>query len=277
MLKIDSHQHFWTYNEEMTGWITPEMAVLRHDFMPDDLAPVLKESKIDGCVVVQVNQSKEENVFQLNNACSNDFVKAVVGWVDLQAADINEQLQELSIHDKLKGFRHILQGEQDRAMMLKPAFLNGIKALAKHNFSYDILINQDQLKYIPELVAKFPDQRFVLNHIAKPNIKEIDIDEWATGFKALGKFENLFCKVSGMVTEADWTSWKPGDFEPYLDVVFETFGSKRLMFGSDWPVCLLAADYANVVSLAESYVSKLTSNEQSLFWGGNAIEFYNLK
>jgi L-fuconolactonase len=277
MLKIDSHQHFWTYNEEMTGWITPEMAVLRHDFMPDDLAPVLKESKIDGCVVVQVNQSKEENVFQLNNACSNDFVKAVVGWVDLQAADINEQLQELSIHDKLKGFRHILQGEQDRAMMLKPAFLNGIKALAKHNFSYDILINQDQLKYIPELVAKFPDQRFVLNHIAKPNIKEIDIDEWATGIKALGKFENLFCKVSGMVTEADWTSWKPGDFEPYLDVVFETFGSKRLMFGSDWPVCLLAADYANVVSLAESYVSKLTSNEQSLFWGGNAIEFYNLK
>ncbi|HEX8607397.1 MAG TPA: amidohydrolase family protein [Pedobacter sp.] len=276
MLKIDSHQHFWTYNEEMTGWITPEMAVLRWDFMPDDLAPILKKSNFDGCVVVQVNQSREENVFQLNNAHNHDFIKGVVGWVDLQAEDIHEQLQELSSHDKLKGFRHILQGERDRALMLKPAFLNGIKALAKHNFSYDILIYPDQLKYITELVARFPDQRFVLNHIAKPNIKGSDIDAWTTEIQALEKYENLFCKVSGMVTEAVWTGWKAEDFEPYLNVVFETFGTKRLMFGSDWPVCLLAAEYANVVSLAEGFVSKLTSNEQSLFWAGNAIEFYNL-
>ncbi|MEJ7556736.1 MAG: amidohydrolase family protein [Pedobacter sp.] len=277
MLKIDSHQHFWTYKEEMTDWITPEMAVLRRDFMPKDLAPLLKESKIDGCVVVQANQSREENVFQLNNAHNHDFVKGVVGWVDLQGAEINEQLQELSCHDKLKGFRHILQGEKDRALMLKPAFLDGIKALAKHGFSYDILIYPDQLMFVPELVARFPDQKFVIDHIAKPNIKEGNIEEWSAGIKALQNYENLFCKVSGMVTEAHWTSWKPKDFEPYLDVVFETFGIKRLMFGSDWPVCLLAADYANVVSLTENYVSKLTTNEQSLFWGGNAIEFYNLK
>jgi L-fuconolactonase len=277
MLKIDSHQHFWTYNEEMTSWITPEMALLRRDFMPQDLASVLKGSKIDGCVVIQVNQGREENVFQLNNANNHDFVKGVVGWVDLQAADIYEQLQELSCYDKLKGFRHILQGEQDRALMLRPAFLHGIKALAKYGFSYDILIYPDQLMCVSELVARFPEQRFVIDHIAKPDIKEGNIDQWSAGIKALQSYENLFCKVSGMVTEADWTSWKAEDFEPYLDVVFETFGTKRLMFGSDWPVCLLASDYADVVSLAENYVSKLTTNEQSLFWGGNAIEFYNLK
>ena len=276
MLKIDSHQHFWKYEESMSDWITADMAVLRRDFMPEDLEPLLKESDIDGCVVVQVNQSQEENLFQLTSALSNDFIKGIVGWVNLQATDIAEQLEELSKHVKLKGFRHILQGEQDRALMLKPKFLNGIKALAKHGFTYDILIYPDQLMYVPELVSQFPDQCFVIDHIAKPEIKTRNIDDWAAGIKALQKYDNLFCKVSGMVTEADWSGWKPEDFDPYLDIVFETFGARRVMFGSDWPVCLPAGEYKDVVSLAGNYIEKLTTKEQSLFWGGNAMEFYNL-
>jgi L-fuconolactonase len=276
MLKIDSHQHFWKYEDSMSDWITAEMAVLRRDFMPADLEPILKESGIDGCVAVQVNQSQEENLFQLTSALSNDFIKGVVGWVNLQATDIVEQLEELSKHIKLKGFRHILQGEQDRALMLKPEFLNGIKALDKQGFTYDILIYPDQLMYLPELVSQFPDQRFVIDHIAKPEIKTRNIDDWAAGIKALQKYDNLFCKVSGMVTEADWSGWKPEDFDPYLDIVFETFGARRVMFGSDWPVCLPAGEYKEVVSLAGNYIEKLTTNEQSLFWGGNAMEFYNL-
>ena len=276
MLKIDSHQHFWTYTDSMSDWITPEMAILRRDFMPQDLKPILAEANIDGCVVVQVNQSPEENLFQLHNADHHDFVKGVVGWVDLQAANIEDQLQELSSNQKLKGFRHILQGEQDRALMLKPEFLRGIKALANYNFSYDILILPDQLPYIPALMEKFPDQRFVIDHLAKPEIKERNFENWSEGIKALRHYDNLYCKVSGMVTEADWSSWHPEDFDPYLDVVFETFGSKRLMFGSDWPVCLVAGEYKDVVSVAEHYVAKLTANEQLLFWGGNAKTFYNL-
>jgi L-fuconolactonase len=276
MLKIDSHQHFWKYEESMSDWITADMEVLRRDFMPSDLEPILKESGIDGCVAVQVNQSEEENLFQLNNANNNDFIKGVVGWVDLQATNISDQLEELSRHTKLKGFRHILQGEQDRALMLKPAFLKGIKALAKHGFTYDILIYPDQLLYVPDLLSQFPDQRFVIDHIAKPDIKGGNIADWAAGIKALRKFENLSCKVSGMVTEADWNNWKPEDFIPYLDIIFETFGARRLMFGSDWPVCLTAGEYKDVVSLAGNYIDKLSTTEQMLFWGGNAVEFYNL-
>jgi L-fuconolactonase len=276
MLKIDSHQHFWKYEESMSDWITTDMAVLRRDFLPEDLEPILKESDIDGCVAVQVNQSHKENLFQLDNADSNDFIKGVVGWVDLQAANIAEQLEELGRHAKLKGFRHILQGEQDRALMLNSSFLKGIKALAKHGFTYDILIYPDQLTYVTELVSQFPEQRFVIDHIAKPDIKGGNIADWATGIKALRKFENLSCKVSGMVTEADWNKWKPEDFNPYLDIIFETFGTRRLMFGSDWPVCLTAGKYKDVVSLAGNYIDKLSTTEQMLFWGGNAVEFYNL-
>jgi L-fuconolactonase len=276
MLKIDSHQHFWKYEESMSDWITADMAVLRRDFMPEDLEPILKESDIDGCVAVQVNQSHKENLFQLDNADSNDFIKGVVGWVDLQAAEIVDQLEELSRHAKLKGFRHILQGEQDRALMLNSSFLKGIKALANHGFTYDILIYPDQLTYVPELVSQFPDQRFVIDHIAKPDIKGGNIADWAAGIKAFQRFDNLSCKVSGMVTEADWSNWKPEDFNPYLDIIFETFGTRRLMFGSDWPVCLTAGKYKDVVSLAGNYIDKLSTTEQMLFWGGNAVEFYNL-
>ena len=276
MLKIDSHQHFWKYSPVNHRWITDDMQLLRKDFLPEDFGPVLEENGFDGCVLVQADQTLEENDFQLQNAERYDFIKGVVGWVDLQAADIREQLERLSTYDKLKGFRHVLQGEQDRALMLKPAFLNGIGKLAQFGFSYDILIFPDQLKYVIEFVKQFPDQRFVLDHIAKPDIKHGKIADWKADIMELAKFENVCCKVSGMVTEADWAEWTPADFIPYLDVIFGAFGTNKVLFGSDWPVCLVAADYTQVLSLMKRYMLGFSESEQQAFWGGNAVKFYNL-
>lgn len=276
MLKIDAHQHFWIYDTLRDSWITDDMAVLRADFKPEQLLPLLQHHHFDGSVVVQSDQSAAENLFQLKNAADNDFVKGVVGWVDLQAPDVEVQLSALQEYDKLKGFRHILQGEQDRALMLRPEFSNGIGKLRQFGYTYDILIFPDQLRYAAELVSRFPDQPFVLDHMAKPDIKNGNTGDWKKDIVALAKYENVCCKVSGMVTEADWQHWKPEDFEPYLDVVFEAFGPERLMYGSDWPVCLLAAAYQGVVGIMEQYISKLSADEQSMFWGGNATKFYNL-
>lgn len=276
MLKIDSHQHFWIYDEVRDSWITEDMAVLRADFMPAQLLAELQQHHFDGSVVVQSDQSPAENLFQLENAADNTFVKGVVGWVDLQSEAIEDELAALSAYSKLKGFRHILQGEKDRALMLKPEFLNGIAKLWPFGYTYDILIFPDQLNYAAEFAAKFPDQPFVLDHIAKPDIKNGTIEKWKKDIIALAAHENVYCKVSGMVTEADWKQWKIEDFNPYLDVVFEAFGVERLMYGSDWPVCLIAASYQQVIGLMEQYTSKLTANEQAMFWGGNATKFYNL-
>ncbi|MEQ7800979.1 amidohydrolase family protein [Pedobacter sp. ASV1-7] len=276
MLKIDSHQHFWIYDEVRDSWITDDMAVIRDDFNPDRLLAELQQHNFDGSVVVQSDQTPAENIFQLENAANNAFVKGVVGWVDLQATDVEEQLFELSSYTKLKGFRHILQGEEDRALMLKPEFVNGIDKLKRFGYTYDILIFPDQLKYAAELAKMFPDQPLVLDHIAKPDIKNGTIDQWKKDISELARHENVYCKVSGMVTEADWKQWKADDFNPYLDVVFETFGLERIMYGSDWPVCLVAARYNQVVGIMEQYTLKLSSNEQAMFWGGNATKFYNL-
>lgn len=277
MSKIDSHQHFWIFDKVNHSWISDEMAVIQRDFMPADLKPVLEEHEIDGCVLVQVDQTSEENHFQLKNAADHDFIKGVVGWVDLRADDIEEQLSDLVKYEKLKGFRHILQGEADRALMLKPSFLNGISKLQKFGFTYDILIFPDQLVYAADLVKQFPDQLFLLDHIAKPDIKGGQIADWKKDIQRLAEYENVYCKASGMVTEANWDRWQPADFNPYLDVVFEAFGTNRVMFGSDWPVSLVAASYGQLKDLVADYISKFTETEQAMFWGGNATKFYNLK
>lgn len=275
-MKIDSHQHFWKFDPIRDSWIDGSMAVIQRDFLPDDLKPLLDKNGIDGCVAVQADQSEAETAFLLGNANDYDFIKGVVGWVDLRSPELDNRLEYYSRFKKLKGFRHVLQGEADRALMLMPAFMNGIKALKKHDFTYDILIYPDQLKYVPEFVKAFPDQKFVVDHIAKPYIKAGKIDEWAKDTKALAGFENLYCKLSGMVTEADWNGWKPEDFTPYLDVVFETFGTKRLMFGSDWPVCNVAGGYDKVVSIVKEYTAKLSGDENDDVWGNTAIGFYKL-
>lgn len=276
MLKIDSHQHFWKFDPVRDSWITDDMSVIQKDFLPADLQPVLHANGIDGCVAVQADQSEEQNDFLLEQAKENDFIKGIVGWVDLREENIGDRLAHYKQFNLIKGFRHVLQGEADRALMLKPEFMRGIAALKEFNFTYDILIYADQLKFVPEFVTSFPDQKFVIDHLAKPNIKAHDIDQWTKDIMAIAIHENVYCKVSGMVTEADWKTWKKDDMIPYMDVVLEAFGPDRIMFGSDWPVCLVAASYQQWYEMLKEYFSTFTKEERDQFFGGNAIQFYNL-
>jgi L-fuconolactonase len=276
MKRIDSHQHFWKFDPVRDSWINDEMKLIQKDFLPEDLKTVLKQNGFDGCVSVQSDQSEEENNFHLQHVEKFDFIKGIVGWVDLRSQTIEERLQYYSVFKKLKGFRHVLQAEPQRDLMLQPAFMNGISLLSKYNFTYDILIFKDQLQYVPKLVSAFPDQPFVIDHISKPDIKNKDIRQWKKDISVLGQFENLQCKISGMVTEALWKSWAIEDFKPYMDVVVEAFGTDRIMFGSDWPVCLVAASYNEVVTIVEDYFSSFSKDEQEKFFGLNAIKFYKL-
>ena len=276
MQVIDTHQHFWRYNPVRDSWIDESMTTIRRDFMPSNLEPILKSNGIDGCIVVQSDQSEEENEFQLANASGYAFIKGVVGWVDLRSKNVEARLEYYRHHRKMKGFRHVLQGEQQRDFMLRSDFQNGIGLLARYDFAYDILIYPDQLPYIPAFVEKFPDQRFVIDHIAKPDIRNKSIEDWRSQMKKIGQYENVYCKISGMTTEADWNTWRSEDIRPYLDVVVEEFGIKKIMFGSDWPVCLLAGSYDKVLALVKNYFSDFSLAEQKLFFAENAVRFYNL-
>ena len=275
MPRIDAHQHFWKFDSVRDNWITDDMSVIQKDFLPVDLHPLLQKNKFDGCVVVQSDQSEGENIFQLINAEENDFIKGIVGWVDLQSELVEERLEHYQSFKKIKGFRHVLQGESDRALMLRPSFKRGISLLNKYDFTFDILIFPDQLPYSSELVKAFPDQPFVIDHIAKPDIKNKNISEWKSDMEIIAQYENVYCKISGMITEADKNRSKE-DFTPYMDVVIKSFGTKRIMFGSDWPVCLLAASYDEVVNITQEYFSSFSQNEQQLFFGENASTFYKL-
>jgi L-fuconolactonase len=276
MRRIDSHQHFWIYDKERHGWIDDSMHHCQQDFLPAELQPILQQNGIEGCITVQVDQTEAENDFMVGLAQNNSFIKGLVGWVDLRAAHIEERLEHYSHLKLMKGFRHILQGEPDEKFMLDAKFMHGISLLNKYGFSYDILIKPNHLPYAKELVAAFPDQRFVVDHLAKPFIKAGKIDGWKEDIQALAAYQNVSCKVSGMVTEADWHNWKSEDFTPYLDVVFNAFGANRVMYGSDWPVCNIAGGYAGVLKVIENYIDRLSQNEQELFWAGNTIEFYRL-
>jgi len=273
---IDAHQHFWKYDPVNYGWINEDMSVIKKDFLPNDLKPLLEKNGFDGCVLVQSEQTKEHTDFLLHLASENDFIKGVVGWIDLQAEDITEQLVKYQPFRKLKGFRHILQDEENRKLMLKPQFKRGIEALGVFNYTYDILVFRDQVSFISELVSSFPDVAFVLDHLGKPDIRKKEIGDWEKDIRAVAQFENLYCKVSGMVTENDWKNWKQDDFKPYIDILLDTFGIERLMFGSDWPVCLLAASYDETLAVVKEYFSSFSKDEQEMFFGGNAERFYNL-
>lgn len=275
-MKIDAHQHFWKFDALRDSWIKDKMSVIRRDFLPHDLYLILAENGIDGCVTVQSDQSEEENAFQLSNAEKYDFIKGVVGWVDLQAENIEDQLAYFSQFEKMKGFRHVLQSEPQRDLMLRPAFMRGISLLQKYNFTYDILIFADQLQYSYQLATAFPDQPFVIDHIAKPYIKDKKINQWKKDIFTIAGCENVYCKISGMVTEGHWKRWEKEDFTPYLDVVTDAFGPGRIMFGSDWPVCLVAASYSDTLGIVEDYFASFTANEKVKIFGKNAIDFYNL-
>jgi L-fuconolactonase len=277
MLKIDAHQHFWKFDPIRDSWIGPEMSAIQRDFLPADLWPVLEAAGMEGSVIVQSDQSEEENEFQLENAGRHGFIKGVVGWVDLQSPTLAGRLEHYRRFPKLKGFRHVLQGEKDRALMLKPAFMAGIGQLQSFGYTYDILIYPDQLGYARDFAMAFPDQPLVIDHIAKPHILENKLTgEWQEAIRALARQENVYCKISGMVTEADWRKWRPADFRPYLDTVVEAFGTKRVIYGSDWPVCLVAARYDEVLQIARDYFSSFSATEQEDFFGGNATRFYHL-
>ena len=276
MKRIDAHQHFWKFDPVRDSWINDEMKKIRKDFFPQDLQPLLEENGFDGCVAVQSDQSEEENHFHLGLADQFSFIKGIVGWVDLRSETIEERLQHYSRFKKLKGFRHVLQGEPKRDLMLEPAFMKGISLLDQYHFTYDILIFKDQLSYIPKLVSAFPHQPFVIDHLAKPDIKNGEVDQWKKDIKAVAQFDNVYCKLSGMVTEADWKSWTPDQFEPYIETVVEAFGVNRILFGSDWPVCLVAASYKEVIAIIKDYFSSYSQAEQDRIFGLNAIEFYRL-
>lgn len=275
-MRIDAHQHFWRYRPEAYAWIGEGMEVLRGDFFPPELSRLLKENGFDGCVAVQSEQTEEHSSFLLGLAEKYDFIKGVVGWVDLSSDDIHEKATAFRDSSKMKGFRHILQDESRRDMMLNPAFISGLRAIGRLGFTYDVLVHGDQLKFIEELLPQCPDQLFVLDHLGKPPIKSGEIEDWKKTMNELSRFENLHCKISGMVTEADWQEWQSADLVPYLDCVVEAFGVDRLMFGSDWPVCLLAADYGEVISIVENYFSSFTETEREKIFGENAIAFYKL-
>lgn len=272
---VDAHQHFWYFDPVRDSWITPEMQAIRRDFLPDDLHPVLRENGIDACVAVQADQSERETEFLLQVAREHDFVKGVVGWVDLQDEGVEERLEHFAKFRKLKGVRHIVQAEPE-GFMRKERFQSGVAKLAKYGLTYDILIYPNQLDDAIVLVEKFPDQPFVLDHIAKPYIGKKIIEPWAEKIRILASGPQLRCKVSGMVTEADWHDWKPDDFTPYLDVIFEAFGPERLLFGSDWPVCLVAGRYGQVKDILESYIEKNAPEYRTRIMGLNASEFYSL-
>ena len=276
MKKIDSHQHFWKYHPVKDAWISDEMNVIQRNFLPEDLKPLLQENGFDGCISVQADQSEEETHFLLELAKDNDFIKGVVGWIDLRNPNLKSRLDYFSQFKKLKGFRHIVQAETEDDFLLRNDFCNGIAQLEQYNYTYDILILPKHLPFAVEFVKQFPKQKFVIDHLAKPNFKQAYFADWEKGITAIAECENVYCKVSGLVTEADWNNWNETDFTYCLDVVTEAFGVNRLLFGSDWPVSLLAATYKESCAIVEQCFSKFSKEEQQRIWGANAIEFYKL-
>lgn len=276
MERIDSHQHFWNYDPDRQSWMTDSMEILKKDYGPQDLALLLEECQLQGSVAVQASQTEDENEFLLKLAEKNAFIKGIVGWVDLQSQEVSERLSYYSSKDKIKGFRHVIHDEPDIDFMLRPAFLNGIKALKLFGFTYDILIFHYHLPNTLKFIKHFPDQPFVIDHIAKPVINKQEIDDWKKSLTPIAAFPNVYCKISGMVTEAVWGKWKPGDFTPYIDVIVELFGMERIMYGSDWPVCKLSASYSETFNIVKNYFKGFSKVDQDNFFGLNAKQFYHL-
>jgi L-fuconolactonase len=275
-MRLDAHQHFWKYSSADYGWITDEMAVLKRDFLPRDLRPVLAADVFDGSIAVQAQQSVDETRWLLALAKENSFIKGVVGWVDLCSPALRDQLAEFEADNRLVGIRHVVQAEPDDEFMLRPEFRHGIAQLASFGLAYDLLLYPRHLLVAAKLVAEFPHQTFVLDHVAKPGIAAGVLEPWRRDIAALAAFPNVSCKLSGMVTEARWSEWTAADFAPYLDTVFEAFGPSRLMIGSDWPVCTVAGDYGAVMNIVRSYIAKLSAGERGAILGENCARIYSI-
>jgi L-fuconolactonase len=278
-MRLDSHQHFWIYDSKRHDWISNDMDVIRQFFLPDDLIPILKSNNMDGCIAVQTDQTDTETMFLLALADKYEqFIKGVVGWTDLIANDLYDKLEFFSQYESLKGFRHIAQSEAND-FLSRPATIKGIRQLAAFDFTYDILVNPTQLKAALQLVREVSDVKFVIDHLAKPYIREQKLNTWSNYMQQIAQNPNVYCKISGMVTEANWINWKKEDFYPYLDIAFENFGIDRLLFGSDWPVCLVAAEYEQVIGIVENYMNAVgfSDTDKAKVFGLNTMTFYGIE
>jgi len=275
--RVDAHQHFWIYNQEEYKWIDASMTNLHRDFLPPHLNRELKRNGIDFCVTVQARPTLQETKWLLELAQNNSFIKGIVGWVDLKSGSVEQDLEQFAAYKKFKGVRHVLQDEKDDRYMLSSDFKQGLRQLEKYDLTYDILIYPRHIKYACALVSEFPQQKFIIDHLGKPLIKEGKIETWKKDMQELAKEDNVFCKLSGMVTEANWNSWKQENFVPYMETLLEIFGPNRLLFGSDWPVFTVAAKYEQVLGIVNNFISFLSPAEQAHIMGQNAIDFYNLE
>jgi L-fuconolactonase len=276
-MRVDAHQHFWKYSPVEYQWIDDSMAAIRRDFLPEDLETELERNDFQGSVAVQTRQTLEETRWLLELADRSSKILGVVGWVDLRSPDVRAQLSAFAGNPKLVGIRHIVQSEPDDRFLLRPDFLHGIALLEEFDLAYDILIYAKHFPMAAEFVERFPRQRFVLDHLAKPAIKSREIETWAAGIRRLAAFPNVFCKLSGLVTEADWQRWKPENITPYLDIAFEAFGASRLMIGSDWPVCLVAGSYSRTMDVVKEYLKRHPAEIREAVLGENACRFWKLK
>ncbi len=272
---IDSHVHFWKYDPQRDGWITDEMSELRQDYLPENFEAIAKTNGVDGLVAVQADQSETETLFLKELASSHSMIKAVVGWVDLINENIRERLEYFSQFDIIKGFRHIVQSEPE-GFLLNENFIRGLRRLRDYNYTYDVLVYQHQLQEALFFAGKVNEQPLIIDHCAKPAIGKSGFDQWAKAMRQMGQYPNVYCKLSGLLNETAWKKWEPVDFYPYLDTVFEAFGARRLLFGSDWPVLLLSGAYTQWKSLLEKYMENFSKNEKEAVMGGNAIDFYKI-
>lgn len=272
---IDTHVHFWNYDPIRDHWISEDMYAIRKDFTPKNLMRVFNDHQISGCIAVQANQSEEENKFLLSLSEQSDFIKGIVGWIDLRNPNLEDRLNYWSYFKQIKGWRHVLQAE-NKDFILNKQFIGGIKKLKKFNYTYDLLVYHDQLAPIIEMVDQVPDQPFILDHCGKPNIKSGEIKDWATNIKILAQNLNVHCKVSGLLAEADWKNWTEAELFTVFDIIFENFGVNRVLYGSDWPVVLISRPYSVWFNLVNKYAERFTAEERDLLFGGNAKAFYNL-
>lgn len=273
---VDSHHHFWDLGRLDYPWMPPGDRVLTRNYLPSDLAPQLERSGVSATVLVQATHSPEEAGFLLDLAESTDFVAGVVAWVDLTSPDVGETLDELQRRPRLVGVRHQVHDEPDDAWLARSDVVRGLKELARRGLAYDLLLRPQHLKYVPPLVEQVPDLRLVVDHVAKPLIASGTMEPWATDMAAVAAIPDVYCKLSGMVTEADHSDWSVEDLEPYVAHVVDQFGFERLMWGSDWPVCLLAASYDQVLRAAVDAVGPMSDEQRAGLMGRNAVEFYRL-
>jgi L-fuconolactonase len=275
-LRIDSHQHFWKFDPVRDSWINEDMEKIRRDFLPKDLSVEISKANIEGTIAVQADESEAETLFLLEIAAENDFIKGVVGWVELKHELVDVQLHEWKKYPKLKGFRSIIQGRPDDFYFKNKAFQHGMRSLTRHQFTFDLLVYHDQLPAAIQFMEKFPDQAFMLDHLGKPAVKAGEIKKWKEHIRVMAQHPRTFCKLSGLVTEADWKKWRYEDLSPYLEIAGEYFGVERLCFGSDWPVCLLAGRYEEIWGILTRFLEQVNQEEREKIWGNNAANFYQL-